>query len=384
MGPTSNIGPGSASTIFECMDLRRIALPVLLFPLLLTLAAAAQDTPRQSAPVVIANRTVITLRGPIAGYSAEERVRNAIERIESALDADPYAQISFDDSEAGTRVLLGETLAYIVTKIDIDSFAGETPQILAKESAKRLERSIAERPEQPSLRYLAMAAAYAVGATAVYAALMWLIRWGSRRFGGYISVAADERARKLHLGSVQVFARRSVSLLAWVVALTATVWWVAFVLQQFPYTRRWGEDLQGNLVDMARQIVLAILGALPGLAFAVVIFFLARLLIRFGSAFFERVETGSLAVTWLDRDTARPTRKIFSIVVWVFALAVAYPYLPGAGTEAFKGLSVLVGLMLSLGGASVIGQAFSGLILMYVRIFRRGDYVRIGDNEGTV
>jgi len=88
------------------MRLGRLARALLLLPL----AAAAQEpvrpeAPRQSAPVVIANRTVITLRGPIAGYSAEERVRNATDRIEAALDADPYAQIAFDDSEAGTRVL---------------------------------------------------------------------------------------------------------------------------------------------------------------------------------------------------------------------------------------------------------------------------------------
>jgi small-conductance mechanosensitive channel len=362
------------------MDLSRLAFFLLLF----SLAAAAQEAPRQSAAVVIANRTVIVLRGPIAGYSAEERVRNAIDRIETALDADPYARISFDDSEAGTRVLLGETLGYIVTKIDIDSVAGETPQILAKESAKRLERAIVERREQHSLRYLAIAAAYAAGASAVYAALLWLLVWGSRRLSGYVSLAAEEKVRKLQIGNVRVFATRAVQVLAWLLALMATVWWLAFVLQQFPYTRRWGEDLQVNLLDMARQIVLAILGALPGLAFAVVIFFLARVLIRVAGAFFDRVEQGTLQLTWLDTDTARPTRRIFSIVVWVFALAMAYPFLPGAGTDAFKGLSVLVGLMLSLGGASVIGQAFSGIILMYMRIFRRGDYVRIGDTEGTV
>jgi small-conductance mechanosensitive channel len=63
---------------------------------------------------------------------------------------------------------------------------------------------------------------------------------------------------------------------------------------------------------------------------------------------------------------------------------MAYPYLPGSGTEAFKGLSVLVGVMISLGGASVIGQAFSGLVLMYAKAFRAGDFVRIGDVEGTV
>jgi small-conductance mechanosensitive channel len=363
----------------------RLALALLLLPLVAGAQEPARpDAPRQSAPVVIANRTVIVLRGPIAGYSAEERARNSIDRIEAALDADPYAQISFGDFEAGTRVLLGDSLAYIVTKIDIDAFSGETTQIVAKESARRLERAIAERREQHSLHYLAIAAAFAAGATAVYAAILWLLRWGNRRVGGWVSLAAEEKVRGFQLGNVPVFARRFVAVLAWLLGLTATVWWVAFVLQSFPYTRRWGEDLQINLVDMARQIVLAILGALPGIAFAIVIFFLARVLIRLGDAFFDRVENRSLKLTWLDYDTVRPTRRIFSIIVWVFALAMAYPYLPGAQTEAFKGLSVLIGLMVSLGGAGVIGQAFSGFILMYVRLFRRGDYVRIGDNEGTV
>ena len=63
---------------------------------------------------------------------------------------------------------------------------------------------------------------------------------------------------------------------------------------------------------------------------------------------------------------------------------MAYPYLPGSNTEAFKGLSVLVGLMVSIGGASVVGQALAGLILMYTHTFRIGDYVRVGDCEGTV
>ena len=70
--------------------------------------------------------------------------------------------------------------------------------------------------------------------------------------------------------------------------------------------------------------------------------------------------------------------------VWLFAAAMAYPYLPGSGTEAFKGLSVLVGLMISIGASGIVGQAASGLILMYTRTLVPGEYVRIGDNEGTV
>ena len=73
-----------------------------------------------------------------------------------------------------------------------------------------------------------------------------------------------------------------------------------------------------------------------------------------------------------------------TIAVWLFAVAMAYPYIPGAETDAFKGLSVLLGLMVSVGASVIVGQAASGLILMYTRTFRPGEYVRVGDSEGTV
>src|SRR5262245_59532503 len=174
-------------------------LALVLLVVLVPLAASAQETARQSAPVVVANRTIIVLRGPIAGYSAEERVRAAVERIEGALDADPYAQVSFEESEAGTRVLLGDKLAFMVTRIDIDANAGETTTLVAKETGKRLDRAVAERRDQHSLGYLAKAAAYAAGATVAYGVLVWLLVLGTRRLGGFISIAADERARKFNL-----------------------------------------------------------------------------------------------------------------------------------------------------------------------------------------
>ena len=125
----------------------------------------------------------------------------------------------------------------------------------------------------------------------------------------------------------------------------------AYVLERFPYTRAWGEELTLNLVELTKQVLLAIAGALPGLVVVAIIFVIAKAVIGLARAFFDRVEGGQLEVKWLSADTVGPTRRIFAFVAWIFALAMAYPYLPGANTDAFKGLSVLVGLMVSLGGA---------------------------------
>ena len=102
------------------------------------------------------------------------------------------------------------------------------------------------------------------------------------------------------------------------------------------------------------------------------------------SPFFDRVARGQLRVTWLDADTAGPTKRLMVLGIWLFALAMAYPYLPGSGTEAFQGISVLLGLMVTFGGSSLFAQGASGLILMYSRTLRVGEYVRIDQHEGTV
>jgi small-conductance mechanosensitive channel len=183
---------------------------------------------------------------------------------------------------------------------------------------------------------------------------------------------------------VRWIARRAFTVLAWIVALIATYSWLTFTLTQFPYTRPWGEHMEGNLFGLTGDIGLSMVRAIPGLMVVLVILLIARLIIRIAKLFFDRVERGTVTMGSLDEDTAAPTRRIFQILVWAIAIALAFPYLPGADTEAFKGVSVLFGLMLSIGASGIVGQAASGFILMYTRAFRAGEYVRIGDVEGTV
>jgi len=161
--------------------------------------------------------------------------------------------------------------------------------------------------------------------------------------------------------------------------------WMSFTLRRFPYTRPWGESLRDSLIAKASWVAHGILAALPGLVTVAVIVVVTRAIARMAALLFDAIESGRITIPGIYPETAQPTRHLVSVGLWLFALAIAYPYLPGSGSDAFKGVSVFAGLMISLGSSGLVNQAMSGLTVRYSRALRLGDFVRIGDDlHGTV
>jgi small-conductance mechanosensitive channel len=152
----------------------------------------------------------------------------------------------------------------------------------------------------------------------------------------------------------------------------------------FPYTRPWAEHLTGYVAGMAEEVSGAIVAAVPGLVMVAVIAGLAQLASKILKTIARGIEAGRYRLAGIDADVVNPARRLATAIIWLFALAMAYPYLPGSSSDAFKGLSVLVGLMLSLGASGLVSQAAGGFILTFARTLRKGDWVRIGDVEGAV
>ncbi len=138
------------------------------------------------------------------------------------------------------------------------------------------------------------------------------------------------------------------------------------------------------MINGIKAILLAVVDFIPGLLIVAAIFLITRFLSRISRLFFDAVESGRVSVPGLYSETAQPTRRIVTVILWLFAVVMMYPYLPGSDSDAFKGVSVFVGLLLSIGSAGTVNQAVSGLMLMYSRALRVGDYVLIGETEGTV
>ncbi|MBB5607420.1 MULTISPECIES: mechanosensitive ion channel family protein [unclassified Janthinobacterium] len=365
---------------------------VSLLPDATAAVAPSSTEAAKTAAFTFTNRKIFVFRAALAGYPPDERASGARHRLQGVLAKNGPLQTGTRTIPEGTQVLLDGVQLFVVIPGDVNQLAGDTTDSVAKEAAGELRKSLLDYTEQSSWRYLAIAAAVCAVATLVFwlvwAGLTRLHRWAKRRSG----VLLASRLRDVRLKNVRVldaehyiaFAYQLLSAGLWALRLMATYVWVAFVLGRLPYTRAWGESLSGYLLDVATDVLHAVIGALPGLLLVCVIFAIARLVAATASSLFKRVESGELQIGWLDKDTAMPTRRIASVVIWLFALAMAYPYLPGSHTAAFQGLSVLVGLMVSIGASSIVGQGASGLILMYTRALRKGEYVRVGESEGTV
>ena len=126
------------------------------------------------------------------------------------------------------------------------------------------------------------------------------------------------------------------------------------------------------------------LDSIPNLFVILVIFLIAQWLVRISKTFFTEVENQVVTISWLDSDAARPTMKIMNGVIWIFAIVMAYPYIPGSSTDAFKGIGMFLGLLISLGASSMVGQVIGGMVLMYSRAMKVGDIVQIGEYYGKV
>jgi small-conductance mechanosensitive channel len=375
----------------------------LLAPLIVIVAMCwsvllrAEDAPppleAQPAPaeLKIANRSIIVFRGALLGEAPQIRVKRARTAINEALDDADDLSVTLDAIQGSYLVLLGAKRAFIVSPKDVDTTEFESVRQAAESAAGKLRQVVAETQEARSLHLILRSLAGAALATGIYVVLLWGMAYLRRRLLKKLPDLMHRHTQALKVGRVQVIdanylyplVSRLLGILRWLVVLLLTYEWLGFVLSRFPYTRPWGESLNNYLLEVAGYLFQGIVGAIPGLGVALAIFFIARGTTVFARRILRRMATPG-TFSWLNQETLQPTQRLTSLAIWLFALAMAYPYLPGAGTEAFKGLSVLIGLMISLGATSVVGQAASGLILTYTRTLRPGEFVRIGEYEGTV
>jgi small-conductance mechanosensitive channel len=363
---------------------------------LLTSELAEVAPPEEVFALKFGNRPIVVFRSRVLGRTPEERATAVVRRLDDLAGQRLTGPVEWRKVGGLAVVTVAGREAVTILPTDADPLSGETLEGVARQAVVDLTRAMSEVVEARSPDLLLRAALRVIAATVaavlLAACLLWvrrrlvrhvpgwleahLVRPLERRARGDIWRTAEARlAALIHLLGRLLFAALSLALL---------YAWLTFVLRQFPYTRPWGEALRGFVLATVLGLGRGMLAAIPGLFTVVLIVFFTRLAIRVVNALFRAVEEGRLALPGVYPDTAQPTRRLTVVLLWLFAVVVAYPYLPGSGTDAFKGVSVFVGLMVSLGSSGLVNQAMSSFMITYSRALRLGDYVRIGEVEGTV
>jgi len=368
---------------------------VLLLAGLFSSPAIAQgntNSPVPSAKLKVLNREVMIFRANLGTYSPEHRVDAAKLRIEQAMTkrADLRVESLPWDGKVEMRVH-GQT-AFFIMPGDVDELAGETLNSLRVTTEHQLNQAISELEELRSHKYLIKAVAYTIVATFGLIIFIWLVARNRRWVEGRLIKLTARKADQIKSHSLRIIGlqnsvavlRSLTSLLFWLVIISAIFLWLEFLLQLFPLTRPFGEELHKQFLVTLGKLGQSALEALPDLCIVLVIAGLARFASTANRRFFVAIARGTSKSRFFDPTTAPITQRLITLLIWLTAIIVAFPYIPGSQTPAFRGISVMAGLMISVGSSNLIAQLIGGLTVIYNRACRPGDYIKIGEYEGTV
>lgn len=376
-------------------------LRVLLATALITHAAllAAQAGPQDDnsgqlvlAPVVIDGKTLFQLRG-ITSYPAHVRaatVRDRILRVarDRSIAPDSLTLKSGDDV---TEIKAGEYTVLGVTDVDAE-VEGIGRKLLAESYSARISMAITEFREDRSHERLLTNAGVALVTTLILALALWgvlrgyqfLARWSERRVQKSIEALAGKSYNLFHAGQMWRIFSAALKLLRLLLIAVIAYFYLNAVLGLFPWTRPLAVTLLSLVLTPLKAIGTGFVAALPDLFFLLVLILVVRAALKLIRAFFTGIHHRRIRFDSFDADWAMPTYKIIRILVIAFSVVIAYPYIPGSDSLAFKGVSVFLGVLLSLGSSSFIANTIAGLTMTYRGAFKEGDMVRIGDVVGRV
>jgi len=354
--------------------------------------AGATGSVGSVATVSVDGKTIFRVAG-VSAFPARERARAVEGRIKAFAG---QASRSVDEImllEEGDRSIISHGTTTLVILFEADArLEGVERPVLAQVITERIKQVVSDYRHERSTAYLGDKAVFTVLATMLLVVALWASRWLIRRLTIRLENRYKSSLRGLRIDSFEIIQQehlwtllRSATTALWgVLALLFLYTYLEEVLSQLPWTRGIARELVKLVVDPLETMGAAAFGYLPSLAFLVILFLLVRYLLKLTQFFFIGVSRGTVKLVGFEPEWAMPTYSLIRVAIVAFSLVIAFPYMPGSSSDAFKGISVFIGVLLSIGSSTIIGNTMAGYSLLYRGAFRIGDRVKIGANVGDI
>jgi small-conductance mechanosensitive channel len=354
-----------------------------------------QSPPAQKTPamVKVGDQSLFPVQVRLGPFSPEDRAHAASTKLEHLVkDVSVNSNaITVDQHETSADIVAGEEIIMTVTAPDVAA-AGVPLSVLANNHAQQMRVALAKVRSEYTYKSLMTGALYAALTTLILLSVLIAFRYLFPKLYGAIERRRGTRIRTLKIQSVELLSEariaetlvRCAQLARFGVTLLLFYFYVPLVFSFFPWTRTFGATLLAYVLTPVANGWNAFISYLPSLLVLLVVVVFSYFAIRIVRFLFTEIERGTITWPGFYPEWAMPTYKIIQLLVLAFALVVMFPYLPGSDSPAFKGISIFLGVLFSLGSSSAVANVIAGVILTYTRAFRLGDRVQIADTVGDV
>ena len=343
------------------------------------------------APVTVDGEELFMVVG-VSAHPADERAADIALRIEEVAEKGRGTpNLRVQRTEFGPAVYIDDIYITTVTQADED-FEGLDAPTLAKRIGQRIKEEILAYRERRSESGITESYMAAVGWTAVFlafSAMLWfafryLIRRADKRIVSWVHRVESKTGKIAKTGAIVSTTRMTFWAVAFLFFVIALYYYLSQILFSFPGTRGFAAILLEYFTGPILGVALAIFDEVPDLLMLVVIIFITRYLLKIVRVIFENIELGVIRISGFEAAWIWPTYKLAKVGVIIFAVIIAYPYIPGSDTTAFKGITIFLGIILSFGSSSVVSNLLAGLFVIYRRSVNVGDWIRVHDQVGLV
>lgn len=355
--------------------------------------AADAAVPDVGVPVIYRGQELVRFYRPLGLLSPADRAVLARDHVVEVVADESIApsQIFMAPVDGGFEIRAADRVLMVLLDADAELLGLPATQY-AGQVVGRLQQVVDTTRIEFTPRAIAVGFGRALGATAGFFVLFWLLvrgfrvltrraEWWAAAHRATSEPGSIGRVARARLADALVPALRTIRVLS---AAILVLVWLELVLESLPWTAPSAVVVRRWAVAPLQFVWTGFLNFLPDALFLIVIGFVTRFVLRVTRWVFRNLEEGNFQLDGFPPEWAEPTYKMARVLVFALALVAAYPYIPGSSSPAFQGISIFLGLLVSLSSSSAISNIIAGTVLTYTRAFRVGDMVRINQTTGQI